>query len=281
MGIISHGINLTSNNQPNSDQNQIIAELQNFELGRFLLSNHGLNGYWTNYILQYPEQGHLTGLSSDGSKLSKMETWILSQCPILLATQERYQQFRRITQQLLRSNMHLASVPCGLMQDLLSLDYQAFDNIQLSGLDLDPDSLAHADQLSQSAPANLTINFACVDAWQIPGNTEWDLISSNGLNIYVPEDARCIELYQQFANKLKTGGYLITSFITPPQCWQPHNLADLTQQNLILNQGIAAKWQSFRSEKEIKRQLETAGFEILELIPDQQNMFPTVLARKI
>ncbi|CEO17193.1 hypothetical protein RMONA_04035 [Rickettsia monacensis] len=37
---------------------------------------------------------------------------------------------------------------------------------------------------------------------------------------------------------------------------------------------------SFRTEAETRKQLEKAGFQILEIIYDSQGIFPTVVARK-
>ena len=36
--------------------------------------------------------------------------------------------------------MQLASAPCGLMDDLLTLNYHNVSNIRLTGIDLDSDS---------------------------------------------------------------------------------------------------------------------------------------------
>ena len=99
------------------------SALGQFELGRFLLDNRGLNGYWTSYVLLFPDRGRQTNLSSDGTPLSELETWLLNRCPIILATQERFRIAQMVTQQQLRAGMSLASLPCGLMDDLLSLDY--------------------------------------------------------------------------------------------------------------------------------------------------------------
>ena len=43
---------------------------------------------------------------------------------------------------------------------------------------------------------------------------------------------------------------------------------------------IQAAWQAFRTEKQTRHQLETAGFSIVEVIYDSQGMFPTIVAKK-
>ena len=35
-------------------QLELLNQLSQFELGRFILQNRGVNGYWTHYILTYP-----------------------------------------------------------------------------------------------------------------------------------------------------------------------------------------------------------------------------------
>ena len=91
MDILSHGHSTTSTAvETPSDVARLRAELSEFELGRYLLNNLGLNGQWTSYVLLYPERGSQTRLSSDGSPLGDLETWLLERCPLLLATQQRF-----------------------------------------------------------------------------------------------------------------------------------------------------------------------------------------------
>lgn len=44
----------------------------------------------------------------------------------------------------------MASVPCGLLRDLLSLDWSGVTDFTLYGVDLDPDSLQRASALSRN-----------------------------------------------------------------------------------------------------------------------------------
>lgn len=277
--LISHG------QSPNKDfvqtpaTHSLRAELQEFELGRFLIEHQGLNGYWTNYVLLYPQTGKLKGLSSDGKPLTGLERWLLEKCPIFLATQERFVVFKKLTQPHLQSGMSLVSVPCGLMQDLLGLDYSAVQDISLIGIDLDPESLQLAADFSQSL-ANIRIGFEQRDAWELGVNQQWDFITSNGLNIYVEEAQTCIELYRGFARALKSGGYLLISFITPPEEWMPGDRQDLQQQRFLFTDVLGVKWQHYRAEVTVRQHLEAAGFDVLEIVYDSQRMFPAVLAQK-
>ena len=123
MQIISHGHkDLAAESAARLEIAEQRAALKKFELGRFLLDNLGLNGHWTSYVLMHPDRGRQSKVSSDGTPITELETWLLDRCPIFLATQERFRIFRALTQPLLRPGMQLASLPAGLMDDLLTLE---------------------------------------------------------------------------------------------------------------------------------------------------------------
>src|SRR5260363_143293 len=76
----------------------LLEALTQFELGRFLLHNQGLNGYWTSVIIR--------------ERFSKLQKQLCS---------------------FIKPHACLASIPCGLMDDLLLLDYSDLKDIQLTG----------------------------------------------------------------------------------------------------------------------------------------------------
>lgn len=255
---------------------KLLSQLSEFELGKFLLQHQGLNGYWTSYII-------LHGAKQEN--LSELEAWILNSAPIVLATRERFYIFRQQLQNYLKNGVKLASVPCGLMDDLLGLDYSNFVDITLNGIDLDQKSL---DLASDNALLynNQNASFFKKDAWHLEIHGEYDIITSNGLNIYEPDDQKINALYIEFFNALKPGGVLITSFLTPPptmstaSTWHNYNAGDLAKQKAIFSDIIETGWQTFRTEAQTLNQLEQAGFHIVEVIYDSQGMFPTIVARK-
>ena len=125
------------------------------------------------------------------------------------------------------------------------------------------------------------------DAWNLRITNEYDLITSNGLNIYEPDDGKVIDLYKEFYAALKVGGTLITSFLTPSplmsaeSTWKNFDMADIMKQKAILIDIVQVVWQqAYRTEAQTRQQLEAAGFTVQEVIYDSQGMFPTVLARK-
>ncbi|MDI9817810.1 MULTISPECIES: bifunctional 2-polyprenyl-6-hydroxyphenol methylase/3-demethylubiquinol 3-O-methyltransferase UbiG [unclassified Legionella] len=255
---------------------ELLTCLSEFALGRFLLTHRGLNGYWTSYLILHGI--HQTSLSS-------LETWLLHQAPAIKATRERFYIFQEQLQKRLSDNMALASIPCGLMDDLLTLDYHGVSTISLTGIDLDSLSLTLAEENAHHHGIEF-VRFLKKDAWRLDITEQFDVIVSNGLNIYEPDPARLVNLYRQYHEALKNDGTLITSFVTPPPAvspqspWKNFNIEDTRKQQLIFTEIIQANWQSYQLEDEASRQLTAAGFEVESIVYDSQCMFPTIVAKK-
>ena len=97
-----------------------------------------------------------------------------------------------------------------------------------------------------------------------------------------------IELYQQFYQALKPNGVLVISFLTPPPApgyqteWKLDevNPQDALMQKMVLSDIISGKWQVFRTEEQVRSQLEKAGFRETEIHYDKAHIFPTLVAKK-
>jgi hypothetical protein len=256
-------------------------DMREFPLGRFLLENLGLNGFWTSYVLMHPERGRLTGRGIDGYPLQAPESWLLNECPIFLATQERFRIFRRLTQSVLVPGMRLASLPCGLMDDLLGLDIpEELQNVSFTGIDIDREALIFAANNARARGCRIPLDLRQADIMRMPIAAEFDLITSNGLNIYMEDDADCIAFYERVANMLNPGGHLITSFITPARSWKPYSAEALARQHQLFGRAVPVRWMCTRSVGLTCRQLLHAGLEPVSVTYDSQCMFPTVHARK-
>lgn len=255
---------------------ELLHQLSEFELGRFLLQNKGLNGYWTSYLI-------LHGLKQDN--LHPLEQWILESAPGVRATRERFFIFQKLLQESLKNDITIASIPCGVMDDLTQLNTQSLQNIHFIGIDYDKQSIELAQSNCESLE-NVSASFHQRDAWDLRINDQFDFITSNGLNIYESDDDRVTDLYRNFYQSLKPNGTLITSFLTPPpgftqqSTWKNVESADVIKQKTIFVDIIGVNWQAFRCEDQTRQQLEDAGFTHVNFLYDSQGMFPTVTAKK-
>ncbi|MGH8779671.1 SAM-dependent methyltransferase [Paraburkholderia sp.] len=260
----------------------LVDQLASFDLGRFLLVNRGLDAYWTHRLVTY-EPGTL-----QRGEVSDLEYQIFEHMPAVLATRERFGIFRREVQTMLKPGIALASVPGGLMGDLLLLDYTACPDATLLGVDLDQRALDGALVLATERGLAQRLSLRHEDAWSMDLNANADVLTSNGLNIYEPDDERVIALYRKFFDALKPDGRLVTSFLTPPPMLSPESPWDMSAvtpallalQHLLFVRILEAKWSALRTQAQTRAQLEHAGFTDLVFIDDRARMFPTVIARK-
>ena len=254
------------------EKKDLLKALWGFDLGRFLLKNKGLDGYWTAYLILHGPKTQ---------DLSPLESWMIHEAPVVKATRERYGIFQKKLKAHVKDGMTVASLPCGLMDDLLSLNKK----IHGVGIDLDQNSLDLAAKNAEGKGL-LSLSFERRDGWQMAIENRFDVLTSNGLNIYEPDPERVVLLYKEFYKSLKPGGILITSFLTPPPAlskespWKNYRAEDAAKQKMLFSDVIGAAWTSFRTEAETRSQLEASGFEVLEVCYDHQGMFPTVVAKK-
>jgi hypothetical protein len=114
------------------------------------------------------------------------------------------------------------------------------------------------------------------------------LISSNGLNIYEPNKDKVSELYRQFYLALKSGGRLVTSFLTYSPFKSEKSEWDMTKinpeaallQRIIYSDILTPKWANYYTYSEMHEQLTLVGFKSVSFIPDKARLFPTVVAIK-
>lgn len=263
---------------PVSELLALFDQLCEFQLGRFLIINKGLNAFWTNELVMWTP--------GNPRQLHPLERVIFEQLPATQATRERYYIFCRELQNLVVPGGSLASVPCGLMTDLLNLS--GISNARIFGLDSDGAALAQARYLAEQRGLLSGTTLSEGDAWQMEFDGEFDVLTSNGLNIYESSDERVTELYTCFCRALKRGGTLVTSFMTPPPLladdseWKMEFLdpALLRLQKILFMHVIGVRWNALRTEKSTQQQLRLAGFRNIRVIYDRAAMFPTVLAEK-
>ncbi len=268
-------------------QLEIVNEFSAFPLGRYILERRGANGFWTDYMVSHPERGKISGLNSEGRPFSPMENFFLNQCPIVIAHQERFQIFKKLTQNLIKEGVVLASIPCGLMRDLITLDFSHLTEFKLIGMDIDPESLRLAEQLSRESGISNSILLQ-QNAWETPFINEIDVINSSGLNVYEPDPKKVLDLYGKFYRALKPGGHLIISVLTCPpgestnSDWDTRGISDETLElDKILHKDILeVKWRNFRSAPDLEKEFKQVGFTEISVHFDKHRIFPTILAKK-
>ena len=271
------------------EQLAMIDQLIRFEFGRFLLTNQGVNGFWTQYMALYPQWSKNP---ENQSKITAFEKWMLESLPTIRATQERFRLFQKVIQNFINKhssrNLMLMSIPCGMMDDLLTLNFPRDRSVQLIGIDLDPNSVKGAAENAKRLGLAESAEFYQMNAWEMRVEEQCDLLTSNGLNIYEKEDDKIIELYRKFYQALKPNSLLVTSFLTPPPMlstaspWEMDkiNPKHLLGQKIIFSYILQAKWQCYRTEAQTLAQLKAAGFNNVQFIYDEYKMFPTVVAVK-
>lgn len=263
--------------------------LSEFELGRFLIANQGaLSGWWTYYCILGFRERPIT---------HPVERFLLEEAPTILATRERFGHFQRVMRQVIEEHSRLtsvikvASIPGGMAADMLTTDVGIDPKrcqLQFVNIDLDASVFALAKKLSEDINTPVPLECRCEDAWSLTAKNEFDLVLSNGLNLYVPERKKVIALYESLLKTLKPGGTLITSALTPPPgldvvCeWRRDkiNSIALARQAGIFAHILQATWSNFCATEEMMARLSEAGIVNIRVIPDSRNMFPTFVGCK-
>ena len=241
---------------------EILHELTQFELGRFLIKNRGLNGSWSHYI------SYEYSLLEDHQKpINKVERMLVESNGDL-ELKVRLVMVRELLQANLFEGIKMLSVPCGVMADLLTLDFSKTRKFELFGIDLDPQSLALAENFSRKMGLQKYASFACRDAWNLGLLEKFDVVVSMGLNMYISSRAQSVELYKSLRSALKKGGKLMLSYMTPHPFRDPNTERDLSSldpaavrlHRMVMAEIIKTKIVNFPSTLEIQSQLMDAGF---------------------
>lgn len=264
----------------------ILEDLASFPLGQHIILNGGANGAWTDYLISPQEylENDLTNFDC-----SFLERFFLFHSPSVLAQRELF----RLAQNIAEKKFHdggkrFASIPCGIMRDLLNSNFSFSKEVSLIGVDLDPLSLELASQLALKLNIS-NVSFIEKDAWNLGYNYEFDFINSIGLNVYESDRESVIELYNQLYRALKTDGILFTGVLTwPPYIdkskseWVIDKIPkfDLHLEKIIHKDLLDLKWLNFRKLDEMELDFKRAGFSRVEICQDSRCVFPAIIAKK-
>ncbi|QHS31918.1 class I SAM-dependent methyltransferase [Piscirickettsia salmonis] len=236
------------------------------------------------YMVRHPKCRAAPGLDAYGRPLLPLERFLLEEAPIILATQQRGEIFQKLLQGKMTDYAQFASLPCGLMYDLASLKPAL--NFKAYGIDLDQAALDLAVKVAQAY--SIDAELVCEDAWQLSLSNTLDVLCSNGLTIYEPDDDRVQVFYQKCYQALKPNGCLIVSFLTFPLAYPDSewvidevNVAAAQKQRIVFSDIIGTQFQCYRSYATTYQQLEEVGFSQIEFIDGYARIFPTVVAYKI
>jgi SAM-dependent methyltransferase len=258
-----------------NELNEILEDLSNFELGRFLICNKSLSGYWTHYLIMGYKEKNLS---------NRIEKFMLEESPGPKTTRERFNIFQKLILESIKDNSVCCSVPCGLMTEYITLDIdENISNVKFVGIDLDKTVFEKAHELAKKYnKTKYKLSFIKEDAWSINIKNEFDILTSNGLNIYEKNDDRVTELYKIFLNALKPGGIFIGSATSPTEEWETSKtcLKDYELQHKISNIVLQASFFNLRSSQKSESQLIIAGFENIQFYWDTQKRFYTFKAKK-
>lgn len=266
-------------NIPLDDALLILNELPKFGLGRSLLTDKGLNGYWHAYWTRYATRKTIR---------HPLERWLVNKTPLVIAMRERARIFLQELQWLVKPSLTIASIPSGVADDLLDLNLEGVEDIDLWGIDKDFQSIILATENTIRRLRSVSCHFQVADPWHLPATDGlFDVISSTGLDLCGHKPTEMAALYQEFARVLKPGGHFITSYLTPPPAlwpdspWKPRSANDLRLQQGIFQEILQCHWISYCEPSTMEGLLKDAGFRVMRTIYDSQGMCPTVVARKL
>lgn len=260
------------------DQLKYLDGLLNFAIGRELLEKKSIDTNWTDFIIN----------SKKHKSYSNLEDFILNRSPFIIAWRELLYIFQQAVQNNLREDMVFASIPCGGMREILELNNPIISKIKIIGVDIDPASLLIAKQIADQKNMSKNVYLLQQDAWNLPYNSEIDLIASCGLNIYEPNKSRVLDLYSQFYHYIKPGGKLVLGFLTYPPWvqgkseWKITNIssADLILERVLFEDILDVQWHNFRTSNEVEKELKSVGFSEIIFRYDSMHVFPTAIAQK-
>lgn len=267
-----------------SEQISILEQLNESPLGQYICLFGSLDAYWAQYVIMYAyEPDH-----PRYSDINPFEMWLLKHFPSATSTQERFKIFQELIKPEIKDHAVFASVPCGLMDDLLTLDYSDYDGVTLIGIDIDSQAVSLAKENATLRGSKAETYFHCRDAWSVDEDGTYDLITSNGLNIYEYDDNKVTELYHRFYRSIKKDGCFVGSFLTPSPLdtiespWKLHLIEPkhLRLQKILLQDILKVRWSATRTKDETLMQLRSVGFQDIEFHDDRLGMFPSFIARK-
>lgn len=255
---------------------QLLATLSEFALGKFLIISRSLN------IAHLQE---LCEPHKDAKTINWLHDWLLHKAPLAIAMQERLQLSKKAIKKIVKNGgRNILFTPARLAEKML--DINANDLIATL-VDTEQESIETTKQ--SLATKSIEVFTKNISPLRMRYQNAFDVVVSHGINIYEPDNERNIWLFHSIYKALRTGGCMITSFLTAPpkagekSVWNAKkiNADDLQLQKILLQDLLNIHWQGmFSQPAEITEILKRAGFINFEVQFDSQKMLPTILAYK-
>ena len=175
---------------------------------------------------------------------------------------------KREVLQISKPNSTLAFFPTGIMYNLLRLEESVLSvhEISLIGLDFDEGSFLATKCIPESSQYANNIHFVSADAWHLEAfENQFDVLTSYGLNLYVSEESKLIDLYKEFFKVIKPGGILIIRFLSDV-IRHRSEFRDHEKSYTLSKVIVDATYRNFGGEASMRYQLEQAGFEVAKVL---------------
>jgi ubiquinone/menaquinone biosynthesis C-methylase UbiE len=210
--------------------------------------------------------------------------FLLERAPGIIASQQRFDIFQNLLKENIKENMKVCSLPCGLMDDLLTLEIPNINNVEFIGIDIDENSVSTAKAYAKSLNLDKICNFYVMDAWKMDFIKEFDIVTSNMLVQYVSDEDAIMKFYKLVFNSLKNDGIFIISCLLPMSAvdWSKskYDMKDVKLSAVVFYDIIQAKWTQFILREKMIKQLIETGFKTFETYYDEIKRFPSLLAKK-
>ncbi len=262
-------------------QLELVDQLTQFEFGRHMLVHKGtLDAYWNYYWIRHN--------LSPFPNLSTLEKFMLEKTPYAKAGFQVFKTIQRILQERLKEGVLFASIPSGVMADLLTLDFTGLKRFELVGVDIDLKANRYAQDLAFERGLTGHVHFYERDAWKLGLKETCDGIVCEGLSYYERDETKQADLYRQLYEALKKGGFLLLTFLTPPpgmyhRCeWllDKISLEDALLQRIVYFDVLDSSWQTYCTTDQIRHFLKNAGFKDIQIVYDEAKLMPIAIGSK-
>lgn len=264
----------------------VLAQLQQFSLGRFLITKGRLDAEHQFVVSTWPQVRESSSGPAVAAGLHPLERFLLEESPTMRAFQKRHQAMVGILPGLAKGASSLAVVPGGHCEDLTELPDAAavasslrdvyHVHVQSSSA---PPHEPHAQAAAKLAatPFAHAAKAVTVESWEslsLPSRV--DVILTGTLAMNEPGIADVKSFYSQLRSALnEDNGMFVTGFLTRSS----NASASVVQlDRMLFRNVIRTTWSEGRDPETVVSQLKAAGFGTVDIV-DNNGSYATAVAR--